>query len=73
MVYLSTGSKVNYLGRIWTVLGISLDFPECYEIIASSGYRLEVMADLLEPVVEQEVTDNSWNIAELAARARHGK
>lgn len=71
MNYLQTGTKVNYLGRIWTVIGKSIDFPECYEIIADSGYKLEVYPDLLEEYEEEEVTDGSWDIAALAASLRH--
>lgn len=66
-----TGDKVEYLGRIWNVLGVSDNIPECYDLVTDSGYRLEVFGDLLKPFIEPEITEGSWDIAALARSLRH--
>ena len=66
------GEKVSYEGREWMVLSCDRDFAQI--VAVESGYKKEVMVDLLRPVEEVELTEGSWDIAALAAevRAKYG-
>ncbi len=67
---LITGTKVKYLDRVWSVIGLDPIDDRCHEIIADNGRRLTVFTDLLQPIFDEEMTEGSWDIVQLAKQVR---
>lgn len=69
----ATGSKVTYLGREWSVIGLDESDYNCHKIITDSGRILSVYTDLLEPVVEKELEQGWFNPEEIKKQIRANK
>ncbi len=70
LVQYGVGTKVRYMEREWSVLCTDPVDDRCHQIIADNGRVLSVFTDLLEPIVDEELEEGSWDIQELAKQVR---